>query len=69
MTKRAKIRGFDLFRSLHLLVMSVEYTNQRMKQAGPKLGQAQLKLGLDFTLIVCKFSSFTFGLEELLEWI
>ena len=25
------------------------------KQAGTELGQAQLKLGLDFTLIFCRF--------------
>ena len=49
--------------------MSVEYTNQRMKQAGPKLGQAQLKLGLDFTLIFYTFGFSVFSSVELDWWI
>ena len=35
------------------------------KQAGAELGQAQLKLGLDFTLIFFKFGSSRFGLVHL----
>ena len=34
------------------------------KQAGAELGNAQLKLGLDFTFIFCRF-----GLVELVCWI
>ena len=34
-----------------------------MIQAGAELGQAQLKLELDFTLIFCRF-----GLAELVGW-
>ena len=40
-----------------------------MKQAGAQLGQAQLKLGLDLTLIFCKFGSSRFSLVELIGWI
>ena len=40
-----------------------------MKQAGAELGQAQLKLGLDFPLIFCRFGFSRFGLVELLSWI
>ena len=39
------------------------------EQAGAELGQAQLKLGFDFTLIFCKFGSSTFGLVKLFGWI
>ena len=39
------------------------------EQAGAELGQAQLTLGLDFTLIFCKFGSSTFGLVKLVGWI
>ena len=34
---------------------------QIRKQAGAELGQAQLKLGLDFTLIFCRFGLSRFG--------
>ena len=34
----------------------------KSKQAGTELGQAQLKLGLDCTLIFCRFCLFPFGL-------
>ena len=40
-----------------------------IKQAGAELGQAQLKLGLDFNLIFCKFDSSGFNLVELVCWI
>ena len=30
-----------------------KYVIHKIKQAGAELGQAQLKLGLDFTLIFC----------------
>ena len=33
----------------------------RTKQAGAELSQAQLKLGLDFTLIFCRFGLSRFG--------
>ena len=36
-----------------------------MKQAEAELGQAQRKLGLDFTLIFCRFGFSRFGLIEL----
>ena len=39
------------------------YVQDKEKQAGTELGQAQLKLGLDFTLIVCRF-----GLNLDLVW-
>ena len=35
------------------------------EQAGTELGQAQLKLGLDFTLIFCRFDFSPFELIEL----
>ena len=35
------------------------------KQAGTELGQAQLKLGLDCTVIFCRFGFSSFGLIEL----
>ena len=38
---------------------------QDIKQAGAELGQAQYKLGLDFTLIFCRFGLSRFGLVEL----
>ena len=38
---------------------------RRMKQAGAELGQAQLKLGLDFSLILCRIGFSRFGLVEL----
>ena len=40
-----------------------------VEKAGADLGQAQLKLGLDFTLIFCKFGSSAFGLVKLVGWI
>ena len=36
---------------------------QKHIQAGAELGQAQLKLELDFTLIFCRFGLSRFGLE------
>ena len=33
-------------------------------QAGAELGQAQLNLGLDFSLIFCRFGLSTVGLES-----
>ena len=39
------------------------------KQPGDKLGQSQYKLGLNFTLIFCRFSFSRFGLVELVRWI
>ena len=44
---------------------SCEDFNKLLKQAGAELGQAQLKLGLDFTLIICRFGFSPFGLIEL----
>ena len=40
-------------------------TEKIVKQAGAELGQAQLKLGFDFTLIFCRFGFYSFGLVEL----
>ena len=40
-----------------------------MKQAGAELGQAQHMLGLDFTLIFCRFCFSRLGLAELVGWI
>ena len=42
---------------------------QKYSQAGANLGQAQLKLGLDFTLIVCRFSLYRFFLIVLVGLI
>ena len=39
------------------------------KQAGAELGQAHLKLGLNFTLIFCRFGFSTSGLIVLVGWI
>ena len=41
------------------------YLRMRQKQAGTELGQAQLKLGLDCTVIFCRFGFSSFGLIEL----
>ena len=40
-----------------------------MKQAGAELGQAQLKLGLDFNQIQYPFGFSKFDLVELVEYI
>ena len=40
-----------------------------LKEAGAELGQAQLKLGFDFTLIFCGFGFSRFGLVILVCWI
>ena len=40
-----------------------------IRQAGAELGQAQLKLGLGFNLIFCRFGFYRFGLVELVWWI
>ena len=42
-------------------------TKQERKQAGTELGQAQLKVGLDFILIFCRFGFSKFGLVELVR--
>jgi len=39
------------------------------KQAGAELSQAQLKLGLDFTLIFCRFGFTEYSLVKLVWWI
>ena len=44
------------------------YYERLYKQAGTELGQAQLKLGLEFTLIFCRFGFSPFGLIELV-WL
>ena len=41
---------------------TLSYTDNSNKQAGAELAQAQLKLGLDFTLIFCRFALSRFGL-------
>ena len=46
-------------------IFSIEST----KQAGAKLGQAQLKLGLDFISIFCRFGFTGNSLVELVWWI
>ena len=38
-----------------------KWTKIKAKQAGAELGQAQLKLGLNFTLIFCRFGFSGFG--------
>ena len=45
--------------------------NQNLKQAEAELGQAQLKLGLDFTPIFCRFgfSGLSFYFKGLIEKI
>ena len=40
-----------------------------LEQAGTELGQAQLKLELDYTLIFCRFVFSKLGLVELVEWL
>ena len=42
-------------------------TDGKSKQAGTELGVAQLKLGLDFTLIICRFGFSPFELIELVR--
>ena len=51
--------------SIHVLQRCYEEPPKKVKkQAGAELGQAQYKLGLDFTLIFCRF-----GLVELVRYI
>ena len=38
---------------------------KKKEQAGTELGQSQLKLGLDCTVIFCRFGFSSFGLIEL----
>ena len=40
-----------------------------LEQAGAEVGQAQLMLGLDFTLIFCRFGFTGYSLVELVWWI
>ena len=42
---------------------------KKKEQAGAEMGQAKIKLGLDFKLISCKFGSSTFDLVKLVGWI
>ena len=44
-------------------------TQENHKQAGAELSQAQIKLGLDFSSIFCRFGFARFGLVELVWWI
>ena len=53
--------GFSTKKS-HIFILAY-HTDE--KQAGAELGQAQLKLGLDFTLIFCRFGFSRFGLVKL----
>ena len=39
------------------------------KQAEAELAQAQVKLGLEFTIIFCRFGFSRFGFVELVRWI
>ena len=39
--------------TIHYIGLDVQPAHNKHKQAGTELGQAQLKLGLDFTLIFC----------------
>ena len=48
---------------------NMQVCNKKLEQAGAELGQAQLKLGLDFTLIVCRFSLYRFFLIVLVGLI
>ena len=41
----------------------------KKQQAGAELGQAQLMLGMDYTLIFCRFRFSRLGLAELVGWI
>ena len=41
---------------------------KKLEQAGAELGQAQLKLGLDFTLIFCRIDFTGYSLKELV-WL
>ena len=52
-----------------LLFVGTLSCKNRKKQAGAELGQAQLKLGLDFTPIFCRFgfSGFSFYFKGLIE--
>ena len=40
-----------------------------IKQAEAELGQAQLEVGLEFTLIFCRFGFYKIGLAELVCWV
>ena len=58
-----------------LIAIQLLFRNTRIgcvrlrKQAGAELGQAQLKLRLDFTLIFCRFGFPGYNLVELVWWI
>ena len=45
------------------------FSQKNIKQAGAELGPAQIKLGLDFTLIFCRFDLSGFNLVVLVQWI
>ena len=47
----------------------IDCKKKNEEQAGAELGQAQLKLGLDFILIFRRFGFSWFGLVELVGWI
>ena len=47
----------------------MEYGKTQIEVLHNKLGQAPLKLGLDFTLFLCRFGLVGFGMVELIWWI
>ena len=51
------------------ICLKCENQDKTPKQAGTELGQAQLKLGLEFTLIFCRFGYSTFVFMGLIESI
>ena len=51
---------FGLARIFELSLRSC-FGNKKMRQAGAEQGQAQLKLGLEYTLIVRRCGSYTLG--------
>ena len=60
----------ELFKTYYLVIhiFNIEYCKMGWSDLNHyenKLGQAQLKLGLDFTLIFCGFGVSIFGLVEL----
>ena len=69
-------QGLDQ-KTLFVLSRVFSFVNFKSKtstiQAGTELGQAQLKLGLDFTLIFWRFGSVelveVFGFVSKIEWI
>ena len=57
-----------IYQNIFILI-KLKMAFKAIKQAGAELGQAQLMLGIDYTLIFCRFRFSRLGLAELVGWI